>query len=126
MSGSNVKTILFIEDDRDIRGLYVKILSYDGYRVIEAVDGEDGISKFMASRDDVDILVTDVDMPNMNGLTAYIEMRKLKEDLKVIFTSGHHAELNFIIQGDGYHYLQKPFAPEVLLQKVKDVLEDSA
>jgi two-component system, cell cycle sensor histidine kinase and response regulator CckA len=115
-------TILLVEDDEVIRELYKKILEFKGYRVIEAVDGKDGVEKFSEHRDEIHILISDVMMPCKNGRETYEEIIKIKNDVKVIFTSGYNTELTNIIQIDGLNYLQKPFSPQLLLQMIEEVL----
>jgi CheY-like chemotaxis protein len=124
MSEANGATILLIEDDEVIRDLYTKIFEFKGYRVIEAVDGKDGVDKFAAHRDEISLLVTDVMMPNMNGRETYEEIARIKNDVKVIFTSGYHSELTHVLKEEGFHYLQKPFSPQDLLQKIIEVLAE--
>jgi DNA-binding response OmpR family regulator len=115
-------TILLVEDDEVIRELYKKILEFKGYRVIEAVDGADGVEKFHEHRDEINIMISDVMMPSKNGRETYEEILKIKNDVKVIFTSGYNTELTNVIRIDGLNYLQKPFSPQLLLQKIEEVL----
>ena len=124
MSNAGGATILLIEDDEVIRELYRKIFEFKGYRVIEAVDGKDGVDKFAEHRDEISILVTDVMMPNMNGRETYDEIARIKNDVKVIFTSGYHSVLTHELKEEGFHYLQKPFSPQDLLQKIIEVLAE--
>jgi DNA-binding response OmpR family regulator len=118
------ETILLIEDDSVIRDLYKKILEFNGYNVIEAVDGEDGIAKFLEHQNKIRLLVSDVVMPNKNGKEAYFEIKKLKKDVRVIFTSAHNNEATKSLKGAGLIYMQKPFSPEDLLLKIKEVLAE--
>jgi two-component system, cell cycle sensor histidine kinase and response regulator CckA len=115
-------TILLVEDDEVIRELYKKILEFKGYRVIEAIDGKDGVEKFSEHQDEIHIMISDVMMPSKNGSETYEEIIKIKNDVKVIFTSGYNTELTNIIKIDGLNYLQKPFSPQILLQKIAEVL----
>ena len=115
-------TILLVEDDDVIRELYRNILEFKGYRVIEAIDGKDGVAKFSEHRDGIDILISDVMMPSKNGRETYEEIIKIKNAVKVIFTSAYNTELTNIIEIEGLNYLQKPFSPQLLLQKIEEVL----
>jgi DNA-binding response OmpR family regulator len=119
------ETILLIEDDFDIRGLYKKILEFNGYNVIEAIDGEDGVAKFLEHQDEIRLLVSDVMMPNKNGKEAYFEIKRLKKDVRVIFTSAHDNEATKTLKDAGLIYMQKPFSPEDLLLKIKEVFENN-
>ena len=119
------ETILLIEDDSDIRELYKKIFEYSGYNVIAAVDGEDGISKFLEHKDKIQLLVSDVVMPNKNGKEAYLEIKRLKKNVRVIFTSAHDNEATKTLKDAGLIYMQKPFLPEDLLLKIKEAFENN-
>ena len=124
MNGSDTVTILLCDDDEVIRELYRKILELRGYRVIAAVDGNDAIEKYKEKKDEISLLVSDVMMPNKSGGQAYEEIRKINNSLKVIFSSGYNTETTRTIKEEGYHYLQKPYAPQLLLQKIKEVLDE--
>jgi two-component system, cell cycle sensor histidine kinase and response regulator CckA len=118
------ETILLIEDDSEIRDLYKNILEFNGFDVIEAGDGEDGIAKFIKNQDKIQLLVSDVMMPNKNGKEAYFEIKNLKKDIKVIFTSAFDNETTKILKDAGLTYMQKPFSPQDLLLKIKEVLAE--
>jgi DNA-binding response OmpR family regulator len=117
-------TLLLIEDDDKIRELYAKIFEMRGYRVIQAVSGEDAVQKFMEHQDEINLLITDVMMPNKNGRETVEEIRKVKMDVKVIFTSGFNTELNKMLKEEELHYLQKPFLPQDLLRKIAELLDE--
>ena len=116
-------TLLLIEDNDRIREVYKDILEMKGYRVIDAVNGEDAVEKFREHKDEIRLLITDVMMPIKNGRETYEEIRKIKNDIKVIFTSGFDSELTTLLKNEGHYYLQKPFAPHQLLQKIVEVLD---
>lgn len=118
------KTILNVEDDSVIGTLYRIILESSGYRVINAVDGEDGINKFIEHQDEIQLLITDVIMPKKNGKALYEEIKEINSDVKVIFTSGYDNDLTKELQIGGMAYLQKPYPPAKLLAKIKEVHED--
>ncbi len=119
------ETILVVEDNRDVRTLVGRILTEYGYRVIEAVDGADGVARFRQHRDEVDLLILDVIMPKKNGRQVYDEIRQLRSGVKVIFTSGYTAEIidSRGVQDEGLHFLQKPLVPYQLLAKIRQVID---
>jgi len=117
------ETILLMEDDGDVRGLLREVLSSFGYQVIEAVDGKEGVEKFMEHRDRVKLLLTDVMMPKKNGREAYNEIRKVNEDIKTIFMSGYSASATAEILGERQNYLAKPVSPRELLITIREVLD---
>jgi CheY-like chemotaxis protein len=118
------ETILVAEDDRQVRDLTVEILHSAGYTVIEAVNGEDAVRRFLEHTDTVKLLLLDVVMPRKNGREAYEEIKKTSPDMRVIFMSGYTGD---VIIGKGiiekeYDFIQKPLSPNELLLRVKGVL----
>lgn len=116
-------TLLLIEDNEKIRELYKNIFELSGYRVIEAENGFDAVEKFAEHRDEIRLLITDVMMPIKNGMETFEEIRKMKADIRAIFTSGYHTQLTEMLKKERYHFLQKPFLPQELLQKIDEVLK---
>lgn len=119
------ETILIAEDDASLRKLSIALLNYYGYRVIEAVDGEDAVRKFTQHRDDISLVILDGIMPKMNGKEAYDEMRRLCPGMKAIFMSGYAED---IFARDGISekiaiFIQKPVMPNKLLRKVRETLD---
>ena len=119
------ETILFAEDNPDIRKIAQEILAMGGYTVIAAVDGEDAVQKFIENQDTIKGLILDVVMPRKNGKEAYEEILKVKKNVKVLFMSGYTGDvvLDKGISDEGYHYISKPLAPEALLRKIREVLD---
>jgi len=118
------ETILLIEDDTDVRKLLKEMLGSFGYDVIEAVDGKDGVEKFLGSQNDIRLLLTDVMMPRKNGKEAYDEIKKIRSDIKVIFISGYSAAATRELLDEGLNYLAKPVSPRELLSKIRKVLDE--
>jgi CheY-like chemotaxis protein len=115
------ETILFVEDNNDIRKVTTDIIRTKGYNVIEAVDGEEGLTKFMEHRDGVALVILDAIMPRMNGKETYRKMRKIRPGVKVLFVSGYTRD---VILGKGvYDYLPKPVPPEKLLGKIREIID---
>ncbi len=118
------ETILFAEDNGDIRKMACDILGLSGYTVIEAADGADAVEKFKKHADRIDLLVFDVVMPVMNGKEAYQEIRAMKKDIKALFMSGYTNDVIFekgILKGT-VDYVSKPLTPRQFLYKVREVL----
>ncbi len=122
-----VETILLAEDDAGVRSGIKAIIEKFGYKVIEALDGEDAVNKFIENSDKIDLVLIDVIMPKKNGREAYKEMQKIKPDLKVIFTSGYTANIIHKkgILEEGLHFIAKPIMPNKLLHKLREVLDKS-
>jgi two-component system, cell cycle sensor histidine kinase and response regulator CckA len=119
------ETILFAEDNPDIRVIAEEILRMVGYTVIEAEDGEDAVAKFVEHRDAIDILVFDVVMPRKNGKEAYDEIRAMGGNIKALFMSGYAGDvvLDKGIHENVFDYISKPLSPDKLLKKVREVLD---
>jgi PAS domain S-box-containing protein len=119
------ETVLIAEDHMLVRELSRIILEDFGYGVIEAEDGEEAVTKFYEHRDEVALVLMDVVLPKKNGEEALAEMRRLRPDVKVLFTSGYadDAILSRGIHLTGDKYLRKPVSPETLLRKVREALD---
>ncbi len=119
------ETILLAEDEPSILDLVTKILTSSGYRVITARDGIDALEKAEKFEGRIDLLLTDLIMPKLGGKELYERLKKIRPETKALFTSGYTDNViihNFIIE-EGVNFLQKPFRPEVLLKKIRQVLE---
>ena len=119
------ETILVAEDNTDVRKLAKLVLESKGYTVVEAMDGDDAVRKFMKHKDEIALLLFDVVMPLKNGKEAYEEIKKVKSGMKILFTSGHTGE---VILTKGIHdeqidFIHKPLSPYELLVKVREVLD---
>ena len=124
-AAGGTETILVVEDDNDVRRLARIVLQEFGYALIEAQDGEEALETFRAHKDDVDLLLLDVIMPKKNGREVYEEIKKIRSDIKVLFTSGYAAD---VLQGreildEGLHLISKPLSPDALLKKVREILD---
>ena len=119
-----METILIAEDDPVVRNLTRLVLHEFGYSVIEAVDGEDAVSKFKDNQDRIKLLLLDVIMPKKNGKEVYEEIKVMRPDIKTIFVSGYAMDL-MQDKGvpDGSAFLQKPVQMRDLLIKIRDVLD---
>jgi two-component system cell cycle sensor histidine kinase/response regulator CckA len=122
---NGTETILVSEDDAAVSKIMKEVLEQFGYTVIEAVDGEDAISKFKNNRDRVKLLILDVIMPKKNGKEVYEEIRKDRPDVKVIFSSGYMTDTlqkKGALEGD-INFIPKPVSPTELLRKVRETLD---
>jgi PAS domain S-box-containing protein len=122
------ETILVAEDDPTLRKLVLKILQSHGYTVIESVDGQDAVDRFRENSDRTDLVVLDVIMPNKNGSEAYQEIITVKPAIKALFVSGYPSDKISkmgMLQG-GVNFLYKPVQSDVLLRKVREILDHPA
>jgi DNA-binding response OmpR family regulator len=102
-----------------------QLLEIFGYNVIVAKDGKDAIDTFIKHKDTIQLLLFDVIMPKKNGKEAYDEIKKLSPNMKVIFISGYSADIIHSkgIINEGLDFLSKPILQEILLNKVREVLD---
>jgi CheY-like chemotaxis protein len=119
------ETILLAEDDETVRELIKNILEESGYKMIEAVDGEDAVEKFKGNKDRIHLALFDVIMPKKNGKEACEEIKSIIPDIKTIFMSGYTADIvsRKGILEEGLAFIAKPVSPDELLRKVREVLD---
>jgi PAS domain S-box-containing protein len=119
------ETILLAEYNQEVRSSIGAILEEFGYKVIEAVDGDDMIEKFRKNKDRIQLMIVDVIMPKMNGRDAYEEVKKIKQGIKAIFISGYTADFIFKkgITEERFDFILKPVSPILLMKKVREMLD---
>jgi len=116
-------TILVVEDSSQLRELFRDVLELHGYKVLDAPNGRAALDVAAAHQGTIDLLLTDVIMPEMNGRQLADRLLATRPGTKVMFASGYSAD-DLVRHGveAGMAYMQKPFSPESLAQKVKEVL----
>jgi two-component system cell cycle sensor histidine kinase/response regulator CckA len=121
------ETILLVEDEDAVRSFAARALRQRGYQVLEAPGGEQALEIVKARAAGIDLVVTDVVMPNMDGPTLVRAVKRLKPDMQVIFMSGYAEEAfrRNDEKAEALHFLPKPFGLKQLAAKVKDVLSST-
>ncbi len=116
--------VLLVEDEDVVRSFAVRALKRQGYEVLEASTGVEALEVLAAHDGKVDIVVSDVVMPEMDGPTLLKELRKTNPDLKIIFVSGypHEAFETSLDKNQQFAFLPKPFSLPQLAAKVKEQL----
>jgi PAS domain S-box-containing protein len=119
------ETVLIVEDEDAVRGLLTATLRREGYQVLEAPNGMDAIAVAATHRAPIQLLVSDVVMPGMNGPDLYDRLVIQRPDLKVLFISGYadHAVLNLELLKTGNAFLGKPFTRGDLLNKIRLLID---
>ena len=118
-------TVLLAEDEEDLREITAIMLKRVDITVIEAKDGEDAVTKFMENKDKVQLLILDLAMPKRGGMSVYTEIKKIKPDVKALFTSGY-ATQEITQEGRisaGLHYLSKLADINELLKKIRELTD---
>jgi len=122
------ETILVVEDEARVRKLVCQVLTAHGYEVLEAVRGEQAIRSAAKYKGRIHLLLADVVMPEMSGPRAVEQIRALHPGIKVLYMSGYTDEaiVHHGILDSGQPFLQKPFLPNTLARKVREVLNTEA
>jgi PAS domain S-box-containing protein len=118
------ETVLVVEDEPVIRDLIVEVLQDLGYRALEAPDGLSGL-RILQSRKRIDLLVTDVGLPGLNGRQLADQAREKRPDLKVLFITGYAANAtaaNGFLE-PGMEIITKPFAIEALATRIRSMIQ---
>lgn len=120
------ETILLVEDEKGVRELSGEILQSKGYTVLEAADPQESLKLLKKHNGSIDLLLTDVVMPGMSGRSLALNLSALSPKTKVLYMSGYtdDAIIHHGVLEKGTHFLQKPFTPEALANKVREVLDE--
>jgi len=123
-SATGSETILVVEDEPDVRRVVCKMLTMRGYKVLEAPGPVEAMAVFEKNSDQIDLLLTDVMMPVMNGRELQAQIALLKPGIKTLYMSGYADGVidDTGILPDGVNFLQKPFTPDALTTKVAQIL----
>jgi PAS domain S-box-containing protein len=121
------ETVLLVEDEAQVRAAARRILERAGYRVLEARTGAEAIRRFVAQAAVIDVIVTDVVMPEMSGRELVARARAFRPGVPALFLSGYTDAMALQAQllESRSSFLQKPFTPETLTRKVREVLDAS-
>lgn len=119
------ETILLVEDEEAVRALSRFVLLDSGYTVLEARHGEDALRLAEEHQGPLHLLVTDVVMPKVSGSELARRLRLVRPGLRVLYLSGYTSDavIHHGVQEEGAAFLQKPFTPRALAQKVREVLD---
>ena len=120
------KKILLVDDDTDILAVYNILLSSHGYEIDSAENGQVALNKLSESSDDFSMVITDVNMPVMDGYQLCEKIKSVDKikDLPVLFVSGN-TELEEILKGyakGGFDYVTKPIQEDVIIQKINHII----
>jgi PAS domain S-box-containing protein len=119
------ETLLLVEDEAAVRSSVRRLLEWHGYTVLEARNGAEALTVYDNHEGNIDLVLTDVVMPEMGGHELVQQLRARRPDLRVLFMSGY-AERAFTSNGSmpaGTGYLEKPFTVETLMRRLREVLD---
>jgi CheY-like chemotaxis protein len=122
---TGAETVLLVEDEARVRKLILGILKAHGYTVLEATRGEEAIRLCKSRPGAIDLAVIDVVMPEMSGPDLARQIAPICPAMRVLYISGYtdEAVVHHGIPQSGVEFLQKPFLPDALLRKVREVLD---
>jgi len=117
-------TVLLVEDEEAVRAFAARALASRGYTVIQAASGTEALARIDGNIDGIDLVVSDVVMPEMDGPTLLKELRRRRPELKVIFVSGYAEEAfkKNLPDGESFVFLPKPFSLKELVAAVKETM----
>jgi CheY-like chemotaxis protein len=119
------ETVLLVEDENVVRSLVHQVLKRSGYSVLEAQHGAEALRIVLQHPEPIHLLLTDLVMPLMGGRDLARRLLGMRKDIKVLYMSGYTDD-SAIRQGElepGTDFIQKPFTPDSLSRKVRDVLD---
>jgi CheY-like chemotaxis protein len=121
------ETILLVDDEEGVRKLVFAVLKSNGYDVVEASNGAAALAAYEKNGHKIDMVLTDVVMPQMSGFELGKQLQDQTPALKILYMSGYRD--NAIGAGGAdtpLAFLHKPFTPDVLLSKIREVLDATA
>ena len=119
------KTILLVEDEEQVRTLLKRVLGKRDYEVVVAQDGREGLEKGLGIIDDITMVVTDLIMPELNGIELLRALRAQRPNLPCLFMTGYSKD-DIEEPLDDAHLIQKPFTPVDLLARIEAILVSEA
>ncbi len=120
------ETILVVEDEQEIRAMTTMFLRSNGYNILEAEDGIEALHIIQSTKEDVDLIFTDIAMPGgMNGVQMAARAQVLEPNVRLLFTTGYSsAATPDMALIENYPILNKPYEPDALIKKIQEVLND--
>ena len=115
-----------MEDDDDVREVMSRLLHNAGYSVLQAENGERALEVMQEHHAPVDLLISDINMPAMDGLELVGFLRDAYPELRALFVSGQSAQ--FLVANrdrmpEGTHFMAKPFRPDELMKKIREIID---
>jgi DNA-binding response OmpR family regulator len=119
------KSVLIVEDEQELRSLFAILLEMEGFKVLQANDGSQGIDLLQRHIGEVRLLITDLNMPKIKGIDLISKARALNPAIKIVGTSGMggKAVQEMVIKAGADEFIAKPFQPSEAIAKVKAILQ---
>jgi DNA-binding response OmpR family regulator len=117
--------VLIVEDEPELRSLFALLLEMENLIVFQANDGQSGLEALQRHRDSIDLVITDLGLPQLGGIELISRVRSIKPSLKIIGTSGlSGGDMEEMVRAAGADaFIPKPFTPHEAIKKVKEMLQ---
>lgn len=117
--------VLVVEDEPIMRKIAVKVLNEAGYEVLIAEDGRKGIELFKKHHNDIKLVLLDMVLPKKSGKDVYIEMKKIKPDVKVLLNSGFRKDkrVKEVFKLGIKHFIEKPYTFDALTKAIQRAIK---
>jgi DNA-binding response OmpR family regulator len=119
---NSTKTILLADDDGTLRKFVSDLLIDLGYNLIVAADGKEALEKALAFSGQIDLLLSDVEMPGMTGIELAIQLNRARPDTRILLISG--LDSGMLVLNNGWQFLPKPFVSNMLRDRIRDFLAE--
>ncbi len=121
MAEAREKGVLIVEDDEDLRCLFAVLLEMENFKVFQASDGPGGMSVLRENPDGIDVVITDLSMPNMGGMELIARVKAASPSTKIIATSGLSGEevRKMVMAAGATKFVPKPFAVQEVIGMVR-------
>jgi len=118
------QTILLVDDEEIVRDVGVQMLEAFGYKAYEAGSGKEAIRILEENKDEIQLIILDMIMPEMGGKEVFEKVKEIKPDVKVLLSTGYNADSQATeIMDKGCNgFIQKPFNMKELASKIKEVI----
>ena len=118
------RAILLVDDEELILEVGTKMLQYLGYDVLGVGDGQHALDIFKKNKNNLDLVILDMNMPGMDGAIVYDKLKKIQADVKILIASGYfeNNRIRKILENSFTGFIQKPFSVDVLSEKLAEIL----
>ena len=119
------ETILILEDEEMLQELLKTMLEINGYRVVTASDGEEGIEVYRKNQKEIAVVLSDLGLPKLGGFEAFLKMKEINPAIKTVIASGYFepAQKVDMLKADIKDFVQKPYKPSEVLKILREVLD---
>ena len=118
------ETLLIADDDKHVLNLLSDYLSYNGYNVIKAKDGEEAVEAYKKNSVDIQLVMMDIVMPRKDGIKASLEIIEHNPDAIIWFMSGYNPDANCELIGK--RFIKKPFSPIKIAEVIRNLLDGNS